>query len=263
MSSIIKITDDYIEECVKEFKDELIKCRMDGKSEINFKKTVSSDSEKAVLYIDSAAYAKMQALVSSFDKEVAWHGLAERMGDEKLHCYRIYDILCYPQIAGAVTVESDDERYGGWFDKLESDQVNNMRMQGHSHVNMSVYPSVTDDKDRANMLSMMPGDAFYIFMICNKRGEMNTKIYDMKKNKMFGNHEVSVYVYTDDMAEFIKEAKDFVRSVAVVTPIQKVNQEKAVEEKKKNEKREEKSVGNHKYSYIDDTWDGYEDYAYM
>ena len=124
--------------------------------------------EKPEVRFSLEAYHKMQALVNYCDKEICWHGLVEKVDDLS---YYVYDILVYPQLATAATVEADEEEYVKWLDELEDEEFNAIRMQGHSHVNMTASPSGVDE-DYYDVLRRHITD-YYIYLIMNKSGKMD------------------------------------------------------------------------------------------
>lgn len=212
MSKIIKITAQDIQNLVKEFEESLKKSKISN-GKINFQKSFEDTKCKAKVYLSQKAWIKTNALLKKFDKEVAWHGVARRSDNPDEHTYFIDDIIVYPQTVTGVTVEMDTEAYAQWImDNIEDDRFNNICMQAHSHVNMGTTPSSTDLTHQEEILEMLSSDGFYIFMIWNKSLSINTKIYDMKKNLMFENSDVTVDVYYDDISidDFIKEAKEIV-----------------------------------------------------
>ena len=80
MSRLIKMTPEYIEECRSDFEKALQLAKLsDGK--LNFTKTFSSGDRKAKVFFTPPAWAKMVILINEFDKEVAWHGVAHRLGE--------------------------------------------------------------------------------------------------------------------------------------------------------------------------------------
>lgn len=220
MSKYIRVTDEYIEQCKSELEHSLRNTRFsDGK--ISFMKTFDCPKRNATVFFTAEAWAKMVMLLMSFNKEVAWHGVAERIGDEDYDNYLISDILVYPQEVTGSTVDMDVEKYATWLqDHEDDDRFYNIRMQGHSHVNMAVSPSGTDIEHQEAILDQLLANSFYIFMIYNKRFEKNVKIYDMKKNVLFENSDVEVKILdsTDSFDAFIKEAKEMVKERVYTTP---------------------------------------------
>ncbi len=211
MSKVIKLTTEQIQECRKDFDMALCTMKLaDGK--ISFNKTITCPNEKATLYFDPIAWRKMQTLIKEFDKEVAWHGVAYRGEDETKNEYYINDILVYPQKVTGATVNTDQEKYEMWLMQHEDEVFNNIRMQGHSHVNMSVSPSGVDETHQSKILDQLEDDMFYIFLIWNKSGAKFIKIYDLKKNILFETSDTTVEILDDGSGvdEFLADAKKMV-----------------------------------------------------
>lgn len=211
MSKIIKMTSQNMDEIRRDFEEALRGAKLsDGK--ISFTKTFSNIQRKANLYFTELAYLKMLTLVREFDKEVAWHGIAHRCEDEE-DAYIISDILVYPQEVTGATVNTDQEKYQMWLMSHNDDVFNNIRMQGHSHVNMATSPSTVDTSLYDRILEQLDDDMFYIFLIWNKRNEKTIKIYDLAKNVLFETADVTVSVCESDIGLecFLKNAKEMVQ----------------------------------------------------
>lgn len=212
MSKNIKITDESLNEVRKAFEEALSTGKFsDGK--ITFTKTLGIVNRKATVFFTELAWLKMQTLIREFDKEVAWHGIAKRGEDASKDEYYITDILVYPQEVTGATVSTDQEKYQMWLMNHDDEVFNNIRMQGHSHVNMGVTPSSVDTSLYDRILEQLDDDMFYIFMIWNKRKEKTIKIYDLAKNILFDTSDVTVEVLDDGtgIEKFLKDAKDAVK----------------------------------------------------
>lgn len=251
MSKIIKLTPEHIKECMTEFEKDLTSSKWaDGK--VNFSKTIGTISRKAKIYFTEVAWMKMQALIREFDKEVAWHGVAFR-GDDNVEKdeYIIKDILVYPQKVTGASVEMDTEEYAKWIEEnIEDERFFDIRMQGHSHVNMGVTPSSVDLTHQEAILDQLSDNLFYIFMIWNKKGDSNIKIYDLAKNILFETADIDIEVMDDGygLDSFVKESKGKVKDRVTTgyqypyqyggktyTPVSSpVNTEKKEPEKKNN-----------------------------
>lgn len=218
MSKPIKITEAIMEECRNDFEKALSGTKLvDGK--ITFTKTFNMEDRKATVYFTGEAWTKMVMLIKEFDKEVAWHGVAHRVEDETKDEYVITDILVYPQEVTGASVEMDTEKYAEWImANVEDERFDNIHMQGHSHVNMSTSPSSVDINHQEEILNMLGDDDFYIFMIWNKSFVATNKIYDLKKNILFEDRDVTVKIVggVEDLEAFIKAAKDMVKSKTYV-----------------------------------------------
>lgn len=201
MAKLIKLTDDIIAQIKLEF-DSYVRDKItDGK--INFQKNIGTVKRKAAVYFTELAYRKFQALVDGFNNEVAWHGLAYRGKDESKDEYYVTDILVYPQEVTGATVTTDQKKYQDWLMSQDDDTFNNVRMQGHSHVNMGVSPSGVDENLYESILAQLDDNMFYIFQIWNKKGDKTCKIYDLKKNVMFdtADCEIKILPSTPDGAK--------------------------------------------------------------
>lgn len=165
--------------------------------------------EEPVIYITSDAFIKMRALVENCDTEIAWHGTVVRNN----MVFLITDIFMYPQHVCSSTVESHDEDYPKWVTELPDDVFNNMRLQGHSHVNMSTGPSGTDESYYHDLIKHVQD--FYIVMINNKAGKLMLRLYDIEKNLKYDDLDIRLALtkekkptkiwYEEQAKEFIKE----------------------------------------------------------
>ena len=215
MSKPIKITPEYREQALREFAEALLRMKMsDGK--ISYSKPLEDSSRRATVLFTPQAWMKMYMLIAGFDKEVAWHGVARRGEDPTKDEYIISDILVYPQKVTAATVETDQEEYESWLYSQPDEVFNNLRMQGHSHVNMSTSPSGVDTTHQGKIMAQLEDDMFYIFMIWNKSLDKWIKVYDFAKNTMFETKDVDVRIDAPgwDLSGFLTEAKGLVKNSA-------------------------------------------------
>lgn len=183
-----------------------------------------TNESKATLIIEAAAYAKMMMYIRDTDTEIAWHGKAYR-ADDGTSKYYIEDVFLYPQIVRAATVDTDQEKYQNWLTNLDDETFNNLRFQGHSHVNMGVSPSSVDTAYYDTILDTYKKeapDSFYIFTIMNKRGEMYLLIYDLAKNIIYSKEDIDVYIRNENLdisAQIKEQKKQFCEVPAPITYI--------------------------------------------
>lgn len=212
MSKIIRMTPEMIEEAKARFESRIknMNC-VDGK--ISYTDTFVATGEKAVLWYTPDAYAKTIALIQDSDKEVAWHCTAHRVED-KVGQYIVSDVLVYPQEVTGATVNTDQAEYEKWMMDLDDDTFNNLRMQGHSHVNMGTTPSSVDLEHQEKIVQQLEDDMFYIFIIWNKKFMYTAKIYDLKINTLFEPADISIQMVGagSGLAEFLKDAKTKVKN---------------------------------------------------
>ena len=215
MARYITLDENAINDARKEFEELLSSGRFpDGK--INFSKTIGKIDKKTALRFTESAWLKMRLLVDGFDKEVGWHGVAYRQEDG----YLVTDILVYPQETTSTTVNTDRTSYDEWLAGLDDETFNNLRFQGHSHVNMGTSPSGTDEKDQKEWLDMLRPDMFYIFVITNKKNSVYAKIYDLAENICYESTDIVVSIIEDGtgILDFSEEAKKLVREKTYTAP---------------------------------------------
>jgi len=212
MSKPIKITDNMISELTSEFLRELKNAKI-ANGTVSFSKNLVDANNTATVFFTPLAWTKMLALIHDFSTEVAWHGVAERRGNLDANEYLVSDILVYPQEVSGANATTDQEAYQDWLMMQPDEVFNNIRFQGHSHVNMSTGPSGVDLTHQGKILDQLEDDMFYIFMIWNKSLKFDCKIYDMLKNTLFETKDVSVQIESEgfDMAEFLKSANAMVK----------------------------------------------------
>lgn len=213
MSRPIKMTADMIASMQKEFIEALRMMKLaDGKVNYTKKLTLEGD-DRATVEFSAAAFAKMILLVQNFTSEVAWHGVAKRDEDDPSY-FRISDIMVYPQEVTGSTVNTDQEAYQTWLYNFDDDVFNNIRMQGHSHVNFSTTPSGVDLTHQEKILEQVGDNDFYIFMIWNQKFERTIKIFDMANNTLYETGDIDVLIGEDgcDLAAFVRDAKAVVKT---------------------------------------------------
>jgi len=199
----IVLTEEIKKKALDDFSTMLDNVKMsDGK--LRYSQSWEYKDRSAVVWLTQEAYRKIVALVMNFASEVAWHGTVTRLGDNE---FIIEDILIYPQEVTGSTVNTDQAAYTKWLYELDDDTFNQIRMQGHSHVNMGVSPSGVDDKHRQQILDQLEPGMFYVFMIWNKSLKVHTLIYDMAHNILYEDTDVSVKLIDDgDMDAFLADA---------------------------------------------------------
>ena len=210
----IKLTDEHRSLMMEEFADYLKGLKLaDGKVSYNRAFAWENSGEKAKIIMTPVAFAKMLMLLQNFSTEVAWHGVAHR-DKKKKDTFHITDILVYPQVVTGSTVNTDQDEYTQWLYSQKDEVFNNIRMQGHSHVNFGTTPSTVDLTHQEEILKQLDDDMFYIFMIWNKKMERTAKIYDLKTNTLFEDKDIEVLVGNEgiDMEAFLKDAKDQVKT---------------------------------------------------
>lgn len=214
MSRPIKLSAQDIETLCSDFREK-VKNSIFPNGKINFVKSFADTKQKATLYFTDIAYFKMQALVRQFDVEVAWHGIVKRVEDSEKNEYIVSDIIVFPQTVTGATVDTDQVKYQNWLFAHDDEVFNNIRMHGHSHVNMNTSPSNVDETYYQKVLNDLGDEGFYIFGIWNKRNEKTIRIYDLTKNIIFEPNDITVSIINDTtgIKSFIEDAKEMVNTL--------------------------------------------------
>lgn len=220
----ITVTPELEQDLFEEFKSYIKSTRFTGAT-VNFSKTVKPSGPKAKVFMTPIAYQKMISLVNHCAGEVGWHGIVNRIGE---NAYQIEDIMVYPQVVTGTTVTPDQIKYQEWlytyaddkWDFTRDEDFNRIRFQGHSHVNMGVTPSGTDNTLYRSILDGLSENDFYIFLITNKKKEVNFMIYDLAANLKYDNSDVVFFVgedHSDVVDTFIKEADEVIEKFTATT----------------------------------------------
>ncbi len=188
---------------------ELLNNNFENKTTISFEVGCLNVETKTrpKIIISTQAGLKMSELVRHCTKEVGWHGFVERKDN---NTYVITDIVVYPQTVTGTTVNTDELEYAQWLMKLTTDQVKQMRFQGHSHVNMTCSPSPVDIDLYNKYLTSLTKDDFYIFFICNKRAELYALLYDLKTNTKYTTADIDIIKETD-MSNWYEQVKENIK----------------------------------------------------
>lgn len=158
---------------------------------------LTATSPCEILY-DKKAWMKIGLLVENRNQEVGWHGIVKR--SNRPAEFIVEDILVFPQKVTLTSVTPDEKEYMEWQDTLDSEVFNNIRLHGHSHVNMGVEPSATDMKYREDLLTDI--EDFYVFQIFNKKGYISTQVYDIKEGVLYENDQVKIVLEQFDSATY-------------------------------------------------------------
>ena len=193
----IKITQSLREELLKKFSDYVNDTRFSDtkiKFSADINDAIPKDTLKPIVLCTPLARLKMYQLVNGTDSEIGWHGTVTKVDN----VYTIEDIILYPQFVTGSTVTTDEEGYANFIMGLDDETFNKLRMQGHSHVNMGVTPSGVDDTYYEKVLQNLTDGDHYIFMIMNKKAELNIWVYDFSQNIIFEKEDVKFNVSLGD-----------------------------------------------------------------
>ena len=212
----IRLTEDAINAYVTALKEQLANMRLYKKTTFSVDPTKSVQSTtRPIINFNALAYIKMLTLVDNCMTECAWHGIVET--NEERTRFDIVDILVYPQTITGSTVQTDELKYTEWKNALSDDVYNNLRMQGHSHVNFGTTPSGVDTTLYENMLNVMNQNSYYIFMITNKKRSFWFEIHDLANNIIYETADIDVTVSGEDLTEWYKTQKTLFKTQTAAT----------------------------------------------
>ena len=167
--------------------------------------------------IDPDTYAKLMHMAQYNSAEAACFVRAEKTGTGQYHVYG--DILIPPQLVTGVSVDVDPYEYALWCTQI--DDIENVRCHAHSHVNMNVFSSSTDDSYQADQMKQVQD--FYIFIIVNKQENVFIKIYDVEDSILYEDSDIT-YAYLPNVPDVYAKVWD--TQVKTAVPVhQELNKE--------------------------------------
>lgn len=194
-------------------------------------------AKKPIVLFSSDAILKMKLYTKEVNDEVGWLGTVNKIGNN----YYVSDVFLFEQDVHGTTTEITPEGLTTFAEEIlqEEDGVekwNNMKLWGHSHVNMGVFASSQDDKQ---IKELKANTDFFIRVIMNKKDEIKIDIVDddvVVENADFA--EINNQDVTN-LLKLIEEAKAQIEEMKL-----KREEELAVEVKKevKEKVREKRSA---------------------
>lgn len=147
-----------------------------------FKK--KEDETPPMVCFTEQTLAKFKGYVDNCTLEIGWLALVEIDAQGR---YIVYDTLLPHQNVSATTtdlMESGLQEVGEELLQTRPDEFNNVRCWCHSHVNMQVCPSGTDE---STFEQFYENCDYFIRVICNKKGDMRVDFVDLEKEIRFDN----------------------------------------------------------------------------
>jgi len=160
--------------------------------------------QEPLIKILPKALEKMSYYVRHCDKEIGWLGTVQAYAN---NIFLITDVMLFKQEVHSATCEITPDGLSDFATELlsQDDGVeiwNNIKLWGHSHVNMGVSPSA---QDNSQMKTFGEHNDWFIRVIANKSGEMEFTLYDFKGNLTYENVKWSEYKpYSKDLEEEVK-----------------------------------------------------------
>ena len=163
------------------------------------------------VYIYNEALCKMNEYINQSKLEIGWLGCAKRHGNN----YVITDVFLFKQEVHSATTEITTEGLSEFaMELMKHDEENgieiwnNLRVWGHSHVNMATSPSGQDEKQID--VFMENDNDFFIRLIGNKHGSLRIDVYDFKLGVQYSELEYDV-VYDEEKEEKIRTISNQIR----------------------------------------------------
>jgi hypothetical protein len=160
-------------------------------------------TQMPTVYYTRDAWTKMWKIVELCPEEVGWLGMVDKTetGD-----YLITEIFLLEQEVSGVTTDIESDAVANLAVDLESRGLDStkLRFWGHSHVNMGVSPSGTDENQTNEYIEHCD---FFIRGIYNKKMEAKVDVFDMNHKLVYQKVDHAV---KDDRydAAWLKELKD-------------------------------------------------------
>lgn len=137
-----------------------------------------------IVLININALNKMKEYIRQSNKEIGWLGTVVKENG----MYNILDVYLFKQEVHETTTEITTDGLNEFAMEILSQEDgmeiwNNMKMWGHSHVNMSTSPSVQDD-NQMDLFTQNAND-FFIRIIANKKDEFRIDVWDYEKGVIY------------------------------------------------------------------------------
>ena len=160
------------------------------------------------IFITKGALNKMQVYIEECSKEIGWLGTVEKHGS----AFIINDVMLFEQEISATTTDIDETDLNNFArntllslgNEEGVKQLNSVKVWGHSHVNMTVFASGTDNESM-NMFEES-GHDYFIRIIGNKKGDLKVDLYDYDNGIEYQN--LPFYTILSDEEESILEQMD-------------------------------------------------------
>lgn len=180
------------------------------------------------IFVRPEALQKMRIYVNKCDKEIGWFGSAVKtdFGD-----IVVEDVFLFKQEVSGSTNEITAEGISEFAMDLLNDKTldgceiyNKIRVWGHSHVNMGIYPSQQDEKQF--MFFQESGQEWFVRVICNKKGDICFDYVDYISGVRIDDLEWEVMLGLPDIeAKIEEEIKSKVSSLSMAKKVPILNEE--------------------------------------
>lgn len=168
-------------------------------------KTIKLMNENAYnVFILPQARTKMELYCALCEKEIGWLGFVKRYPDNS---FLIEDVVLLKQEVHSATTEIDPQALLEFWGQTPVEKQPDIKIWGHSHVNMSPNPSGQDDDQ---MSYFKDGNEWFIRLITNKKGDINITIYDYANG--YEIHSEELYTYDPNRVELKKAIQEEIKA---------------------------------------------------
>jgi hypothetical protein len=149
----------------------------------------------------------MKEYVDQCDDEISWLGTVDV--DVETNTYTITDVMLLEQEVSDTSADLCEKSLSDFGSKLiqsgQAELFNKIKCWGHSHVNMEVYASGTDE-DTFTQLAQHTD--YFIRLICNKKDKLKIDLVNIQKGLEFDN-----IVWQNEETELYKQAKALIQQI--------------------------------------------------
>jgi len=169
-------------------------------------KTVTFLDNRYELYVLPEARQKMELYCDLSDGEIGWLAYVEKFDNVG---FLITDCILLKQQVHSATTEIDPEALLEFWNNTPVEKQCQIKMWGHSHVNMSPTPSGQDD---SQMEYFKDGNPWFIRLITNKKREYHIDIYDYEHGLKVHMDQADLKTYNPGAAELRKSIEDEIKA---------------------------------------------------
>jgi hypothetical protein len=137
------------------------------------------------IHLSPTAHGKMWALVQECDTEVGWLSPCRKLENGDI---LVEDVLVPRQTCTVVTTDITSDGEAELLQELlaanQRDVISRLACWGHSHVDMPVFPSMTDEEQTQSFLRRHAkrNAEFFLRLIANRHGDLHTTAYLLHRN---------------------------------------------------------------------------------
>lgn len=141
-----------------------------------------------MVFFSIEAQRTIDYIVDQSPDEIAWLGLVEEVEDG----YLVQKIVIPEQEVSGTTVDISAEAMGRLVNELMDEGLDPslLRYHGHSHVNMAVHPSTTDQDHISEYLE---GVDWFIRSIHNKKGDRRVDVFEKFNQRVVNNADSEIW----------------------------------------------------------------------